>query len=395
MKKRVLFSIYQTENHSNGGVNSMSQIMEQDVSVVPYIITNIHGPFNVRWEARRWIIKVTSIKWGGTSSSPFKIIKLFDLLKSNLAAYRMLKRNKIDTLYCNDIQGFWCSYYGGLLAGVKVIFNLRDTKSADELYSLKKWKYIASKADVIVVLSKEMKEFVVNKLLVGSNSDKVVVTYSIVNQEVFHPVNTVESKKLREYYEIAEEEFVVSYVAAFNAKKAQLLFIKNVVSKFRDTNNITFNFIGDFDINSNSYAADCLNEVRSLGLESLVKFVGHVVDVDKWYKMSNLVAIASNKEGLARCMIEAISCGTPVISFDVCSANEILAEYKTGEVVPMSRYDIYTQKLKNLISDRNLLKEYSNNGFKVASELFNKDTVLKRYKGAYHVNENNINSTHD
>ncbi|RCH56644.1 hypothetical protein DJ568_01935 [Mucilaginibacter hurinus] len=383
MPKRVLYSIYQTTNHSNGGVNSMTQILEQDADLEPVILTNREGPFNARWKARGWKIIKSNIKWGSKDSKQGRLAKIADIIKSNYLAYRTLKSNKLKALYCNDIQGFWCAYFGGRMAGAKVIFNLRDTKSADELSSLKKWTFIAQKADIIVVLSEEMKDFVLNKLLDGNGSQKIFVTYSIVKHDLFKPVDKPESDRLRAELGIPLNQFAISYVAAFNEKKAQLPFIQQVVSKFKDTADAHFYFIGDFHPDSNDYARQCLDAVKEMNIEHLVSFIGHDSRMDRWYKVSDLVAIASNKEGLARCMIEAISCGTPVISFDVCSAREILEERECGEVIGMNNYDDFYQAILQLKNEPARLTQYGKNGVALSKALFSKDAVMEKYQNIY------------
>ncbi len=359
----------------------MTQILEQDSSVNPYILTNIQGPFNDRWKIKGWKVFVSDIKWGSSRSSQGKLSKILDMAKSNYLAFKLLKKYRLPVLYCNDIQGYWCAYFGGKMAGRKIIFNLRDTKSADELFSLKKWQYIAQHADTIVVLSQEMKDFVVQKLL--TDAKKVIVSYSIVNHQMFKPVSHDEKLKKRKLYAVASNDFVISYVATFNEKKAQLPFIKNVIAGFKNNEGVKFYFIGDFDTVKNPYAAECLAAVKELGLESMVTFLGHINNVDEYYKMSDLVAIASTKEGLARCMIEAISCGTPVISFDVCSAKEILTDGHSGEVVKMGDYAGFTQKIKDLMGNKELMQQYGANGVKLSAELFDKEQVLSRYDAVY------------
>lgn len=361
----------------------MTQIIEQDTSVMPYILTNRVGPFNARWEKSGWRIFLSNIKWGNEKLHQGKVGKILDLLKTNLLAYKILKKHKLSILYCNDIQGFWCAYFGGKLAGSTIIFNLRDTKSADEMSSLKKWQFIARNANKIVVLSVEMKDFVVKMLLNNRDEEKVIVTYSIVDRDIFKPINEAEKLAKRQEKAIPADAFVISYVAAFNEKKAQLPFIKNVIAKYRHRHDIRFYFIGDFDVTTNAYAKECQETVSALGIEHLVTFVGHTSNVDQWYKMSDLVSIASNKEGLARCMIEAISCGTPVISFNVCSANEILTDMRCGEVVEMNDYDAYVKKIMHLMENSTLLKTYGANGVEVAAKLFSKDMVIEKYKLVY------------
>jgi glycosyltransferase involved in cell wall biosynthesis len=228
-----------------------------------------------------------------------------------------------------------------------------------------------------------MKDFVVNKLLDGKDEHKVRVTYSIVDHQLFFPISTSVKEKERIKLGYKPTDFIVGYVAAFNEKKAQLAFLEKLVVQFKSRSNILFCFIGDFNPDKSEYAKACLDIVKQLEIEDKVKFIGHVSNVDQFYKISDLSAIASNKEGLARCMIESISCGTPVISFDVCSAHEILTDHKCGEVAGMDNYDEYYQKMVKLIDDQPLLKRYGENGVALSNTLFDKKVVLSKYQEIY------------
>jgi glycosyltransferase involved in cell wall biosynthesis len=93
-----------------------------------------------------------------------------------------------------------------------------------------------------------------------------------------------------------------------------------------------------FRVLQSGYARRCLETVRRLGLEEHARFHGFSDRVTEWYQACHIVLLASRREGLARCMIESLACGTPVVSFDACSAREVLEEHDCGRVVPQGGY---------------------------------------------------------
>ncbi|MEM7380597.1 MAG: glycosyltransferase family 4 protein, partial [Bacteroidota bacterium] len=98
---------------------------------------------------------------------------------------------------------------------------------------------------------------------------------------------------------------------------------------------------------------------------------------------SLLTVVPTRREGLARCMIESLACGTPVVSFDVTSAREILEGYDCGVVIPQGRYKEMADAILRLLGDIQRYEVLSENGSKLASELFAVRQVINIYESIY------------
>ena len=68
---------------------------------------------------------------------------------------------------------------------------------------------------------------------------------------------------------------------------------------------------------------------------------------------ASVVVCPSRHEGLMRGMIEAMSVGRPVVSFDICSAREMLEQSSppAGVVVPHGDYAAMTDALLRFATD--------------------------------------------
>lgn len=80
-----------------------------------------------------------------------------------------------------------------------------------------------------------------------------------------------------------------------------------------------------------------------------VRFVGHQDDVLPWYQRADVVVQPSRYEGLSLTVLEALSCGKPVVAGDAVGMREVIGD--AGQVVPVG--DIralaaaITERLKN------------------------------------------------
>jgi glycosyltransferase involved in cell wall biosynthesis len=72
------------------------------------------------------------------------------------------------------------------------------------------------------------------------------------------------------------------------------------------------------------YKADVLNELHRLGLDPFVKFVGQRRDVPEIIGSSDLLLVTSAREGFPNVVLEAMACGTAVVSTDYSDVRRIL-----------------------------------------------------------------------
>jgi len=76
-------------------------------------------------------------------------------------------------------------------------------------------------------------------------------------------------------------------------------------------------------------------EARALGLADRVTWVGYDPDPFRWMMRASLMVCSSRYEGLGNVIIEALACGTPVVSTDCpYGPREILQDGRFGTLVP-------------------------------------------------------------
>ena len=388
---RILFCIFQTSNCANGGVESITQIIEGLQHCRKFIITNMETPVSDRWReiGAEVVVWKLPYKVGDRflSKNPVKFIRrLSNMLASNWRTFRFLKKNGIQVVHCNDPAPLLHVAPAARLCGIPVVLNLRDTKaSVNELDSLK-YRLRFRFCDKILVLSSEMKKFYqqVYPELSRKRQAKIEYIYSIVDSERLRPPDDDERVSLRRNYGIPEDTFAIGYVAAFNDKKNQLDFIRNAGALLKKSAiPVKIYFLGDFNPDSDNYARACRDAVQQSDLDDLFIFTGFVKDIHDWYRALDLVVLASRHEGLARSMIESLACGTPVVSFDVASAREILEEYQCGIVIKQSDYKGLVEAIMEYAEDSRKREDAGNKGARMAHLLLNKETIIEQFESLY------------
>ena len=372
----VLFVVTQSGARANGGVESITQVIERLRGVRPLVVTQAETAFNRRWREARARVSV----W------PMPSLGVASLVKNNLRAFRLVRAAGCRVVHCNDIHALWQTAFGARLAGAAVVFNVRNVKPEGAAYG-RRWRLARRLSTRQLVLSKEMCEALARRLGVGEKGAaraRLQHIYSAVDTNKFSPVDGARRAALREKLGIGPDCFAVGVVAAFEPRKGQLEFIRESVPRLlRQVPRARVYFVGDFDVERSAYARLCLEEAGKAGVAERVSFVGYAEGVSEWFRALDVVAVPSRNEGLARCMIEAVACGAPVVSFEVCSAREILERRDCGVVVPSGNQEAFAQALARLASDEGERTRLGARGAAAARELFDPAEVVRAYERLY------------
>lgn len=365
--KRVVFVIFQSTNKANGGVESINQILTRLDKIKPIIITQSNEGRTKEWISNNFEVLVWDLK----------LPKLLKIIVFNLKMFFLLVLKKhVVAVHCNDISAMVHSGLGSFLNLKKVIFNVRDVKTSAKEYGLK-WKLASVLASKIVVLSEDMKHKFSS--YTNTKSNKILSIYSIVNFKYFLPKGGNPPLVLKNH----NTRHAIGVVAAIFSKKQQLKFLKRCSELILSRKDWVFYFIGDFDPVNNEYAKQCKFEVEQNNLNQYVKFTGFQDNMVDWYQSLDINLVVSEREGLARGMIESLSCGTPVISFDVPSAHEILTEYSCGIVVEQGNYESLFHELIKLLNDQSRMDAFSKNCINTTHSLFDEEKVIEGYQNLY------------
>ena len=94
------------------------------------------------------------------------------------------------------------------------------------------------------------------------------------------------------------------------------------------------------------------NLVRDLGIIEKIYFPGFVSNPFKWLRSASLFVLSSDYEGLPGTLIQAMACGTPVISTDCPSGpKEILENGKWGRLVPLRNTEALSHAMLQTLNE--------------------------------------------
>ena len=119
--------------------------------------------------------------------------------------------------------------------------------------------------------------------------------------------------------------------------------------------------------------------------EKIVEWWGFKKNMPEILRRSHIVVLPSYREGLPKGLIEAASCGKPIIAADVPGCREIVHAGKNGWLVPPQNREILADKMEELIKDscvRNKMGRYSR---QMAAKYFTDKIVINKTMRLYRI----------
>jgi len=368
MKAPVLFVILQSGPLANGGLQSIGEVMVRLRNHRPIVLTNVDSIVSRSWRDAGIDVKIVREE----ASKGFKRNPVGTVL-----TYRRFRRAVADIIastgarlvHANDPLSFQLSVIAAKRSGTRIVLNLRDTLDPWRRPPRLKFRTIFGAADHVFYLSHDMAERW--RQIAGNAMHACSITYSIVDPKRFPPSPIPDPEKP-----------VVLVAGAFCPKKGQLPFIRYVVPSLAARGIETW-FAGDFKPEMDAYAEECAEAAAPNA--DYVRFLGYRADLANIIAQASVIAVPSRHEGLMRGMIEAMSCGRPVVSYDVCSAREVLLEISggAGAVVERGYYLAMADALIHYVTNRSAQAKAGAAGSATARVLFDPWTVVRKYEQIY------------
>jgi glycosyltransferase involved in cell wall biosynthesis len=114
-----------------------------------------------------------------------------------------------------------------------------------------------------------------------------------------------------------------------------------------------------------------------------VQFTGQVEDAVPYLQASDLFALPSSTEGLSNSMLEAMSCGLPVLATTVGGAPDVIEHQTSGWLVPPDDVDGLQQGLESLLSEEALRFSLGSNARQRILSSFSLDSIARHLAGLY------------
>ena len=204
--------------------------------------------------------------------------------------------------------------------------------------------FVRSSVDMYAVISREIDQ---ELAAIGIPDDHRIFLPNGVDLDRFSPVsNSAHQSKIRNELGLPEGQLVI-YSGRLEPEKNvdQLVKVWRRIRKKYGNANLVVLGTGSEELR--------LRELAGIG----VSILGAVDDVVPYLRAANLFVLPSSTEGLSNSLLEAMSCGLPVIATKVGAASEMIEHQNSGWLIrPNSQEDLEIA-ITALLEDESLCKE--------------------------------------
>jgi len=235
------------------------------------------------------------------------------------------------------------------------------------------------RADRIITIS----EFSKNEIIkyVGYPKDKIDVVYPAVDHKIY---TKSRGKKILKNLNIPPDSRIILYVGSEQPRQN----VPNVIKAFsklkKQISDIKLVKIG----RPQFYGAreEILGLVDDLNLTKDVFFIDYVSEEDlpRWYNAADVLVYPCEYAGFGLPPLEAMACGTPVITSNTTSLPEVVGD--AGIMIDPHDVDLIADMMYKVLTDSELSEELSKKGIE-RSKRFNWDNAAKETLRVYEMFE--------
>lgn len=326
--------------------------------------------------------------------SPIRIINIIKIIKNSedklgkAKIFRAIRYANLPTCQPDLIHVQWIAQVPKIawmrdLLRVPIIASVRGSMVTVYPYKYPGYEQTLQTAfqlsDRLHFVSQGLLDFCVERF--GVDKRKCFVNYNGIDTRRFRPAEQRPDK--------GSEITLVSVGALIWRKNFQDLLKIVQQSRFRDK--ISLKIIGEGD---ERFILEFM--IRKYGLAGKVELLGKLPEesIIRHLQDADIYLSASYAEGLSNAVMEAASCGLPVIAFHCEGMNEIIVPYKSGVIVPHGRVDLFVQALDQLIENGEHRQAMGIEARKHIESHFREevwvDAMIKEYRSLIQMKNNEI-----
>lgn len=234
--------------------------------------------------------------------------------------------------------------------------------------------------DMYVTVSKNVYDQFINE---GFDKNKITYVPNGVEIEIA-PISEEEKNRLSGELNI-KNNIVVAMVSQLRPRKGCEYFIKampGIISKCKD---VKFLIVGDAEfVEGRDYLGDLKKMTEDLKIADKVIFTGFREDVPKIMQLIDILVLPSLfGEGLPLTLLEGMANNIPIVATNTEGNNEVVIDGFNGFLVPHRNERAITEKICQLIDDKEMRIQMGKNGRKRVEEMFSINQMIRKYEEVY------------
>lgn len=306
-------------------------------------------------------------------------------LKAFRDIYRLIKKERPDIVHTHMAKAGALGRLAAIFAGVPVKVHTFHGHVFDGYFNPVKAKifvliekFLALFTDKVIMVSERVKDDIVKRLKVVSDSKSVVIPLGL-ELDRFAACES-EKGSFRKLLGVSSDTLLVGIIGRLVPIKNHRMFLE-AAAGIKDSPlwpRVKFVVVGDGEMR------DQLEEyAEKLGIKDKLIFTGWIEDLVPVYADLDVVALTSLNEGTPVSLIEAMASGRAVVSTDVGGVADLVKDGYNGLLVKIDDVEDFSFKLLRLLENQNMRTEFGIRGRELVREKYSKSRLVKDIKNLY------------
>ena len=317
---------------------------------------------------------VPSIKEAGAEVTCMSAGNNLRLLLHATKIVRYVKDNRIDLIHCHLP---WAGFVGRIvhrLTGVPVLYTEHNKQERYHVVTklINRWTF--NQQTVAIAVSQEV------AVSIQKNIQPVIPLHTILNG-----VNTQTyqrdfdaGRRLRSEYGMTDQTLVLGTIAVFRFQKRLEVWLEVFAALKQRFPGLKGVIVGDGPLK-----ASILAKRSALNLDEDVLMPGLQTNTVAWLSAMDLYMMSSVFEGLPIALLEAMSCGLPVVCTRAGGTGEVIRDGIDGALVPVEDPLLLADPIAALIEDAALRQRMGLAARKRVEEAFSMERMVGELEGLY------------
>lgn len=370
MKYNILY-LDSSQGMFGGGQVSLFELVKRiDIlQFYPHVILSEEGELPRRLKASNidyTIISMPSFKKAG-----------FGFIKTLIKLILFIKHYKISLIHTNTSRSTIYGILTAKLLNIPLIWHVRVPLS-DGLLD----RFLSLFALRLIVVSEA-----VRKRFPWLKQDKIEIIYNGVDTEIFSPGSIDES--LRYKLGIKNNDIIIGAVGRISPEKGLEFLISAMPEIIKTYPKAKVLIVGEGNEKYCSSLQKTVNELH-ISFQNVI-FTGFCSDIFQVLRCVHIFCLPSLTEGFNRSLLEAMSCGLPVVATDIDGNREIVKDGINGLLVPSKDPNSLAYAIIKLIEDKDTSKRIGQRARQFIIENFSIEKNVKKTEELYKKILENLN----
>ena len=291
-------------------------------------------------------------------------------IKNFIAAKNLLDRLQPDLIHLNGADGL-PFLWNAVARKIPIVQHIRNG-------ALASFKEYAEAATALIAVSRFLRNDV---LRFAVESDRVHVIYDEADTKYFRP-GVYDGTVVRKRLGISGEAKVIVMVARFAENKRHDLML-DAFQQVREQVPAARLVLKGEVYGEDGYYDRIRQRIEQLNSDNAILHIPFVDDIREIHAAADVLVLCSDREGLGRCVVEAMCMGMPPVVTDTGGSHEIVEDGVSGVVVPGGNASALAQGIIRVLKDQHFARSLGREARRAAERDLSADVSASRVMDIY------------